>query len=51
MNHFIEDPQIEEAISFGFYDDEETQREIESFYDEEYDDLAAGLPLDSTHDF
>jgi hypothetical protein len=51
MNHFIQDSQIEESISFGFYDDEETQREIESFYDEEYDDLAAGLPLDSSNDF
>jgi len=51
MNHFIEDPQIEEAISFGFYDDEETLREVEAFYDAEYDDLAAGLPLDSSHDF
>ena len=51
MNHFTDDIQIEEAISFGFYDDEETQREIESYYDSEYDDLAAGIPLDSTHDF
>jgi hypothetical protein len=51
MNHFTDDIQIEEAISFGFYDDEETQREIESYYDEEYDDLTAGIPLDSTNDF
>ena len=47
MNYFTDDIQIEEATSFGFYDDEETQREIESYYDEEYDDLAAGIPQDS----
>ena len=47
MNPFIDDSQIEELNNFGFYDDEETKFEIEEFYD----DLAAGLPLDSSNDF
>lgn len=47
MNPFTDDSQIEDLIEFGFYDDEETKREIEEFYD----DLAAGLPIDSPNDF
>jgi hypothetical protein len=40
------DPQIEELMESGFYDDEETKQVIE-----DYDDLSFGLPLESTNDF
>jgi hypothetical protein len=47
MDYFATDPQIEELTDFGFHDDEETKQEVEDYYD----DLAFGLPFDSTNDF
>ena len=46
MNHYLDDPQIDEFIPYD-WDDEETRHEINEYYD----DLAAGLPLESHHDF
>jgi hypothetical protein len=46
MNHYLDTPQIDEFIPID-WDDEETRNEIEEYYD----DLAAGLPLDSANDF
>lgn len=47
MNHFLDDQQIEELNAFDFFDDEETKREINDFYD----DLSEGLPLNINYDF
>ena len=47
MDCFTTDPQIEELFEFDSYDDEGTKQMIEDYYD----DLAFGLPLDSTNDF
>jgi hypothetical protein len=38
MDYFTTDPQIEELMEFGFYDDETTKFEVEDYYD--YDDLS-----------
>lgn len=52
MNPFNTDLQIEELTEFGFYDDEETLRQVNEYYDEDYyDDLAAGIPFNSSNDF
>lgn len=45
--NFLDNPQIEELDAFGLFDDEETLREINEYYD----DLAEGLPLNSSNDF
>lgn len=34
MDYFTTDPQIEELMEFGFYDDEETLQIVEDFYDD-----------------
>jgi hypothetical protein len=47
MNPFLDTPQIEELLDFGIFDDEFTKIEVEDYYD----DLAAGLPLDSSYEF
>jgi hypothetical protein len=49
MDYFATDPQIEELMEFGFYDDETTKFEVEDYYD--YDDLAAGIDFNNTNDF
>ena len=49
MDYFTTDPQIEELMEFGFYDDETTKFEVEDYYD--YDDLAAGIDFNNTNDF
>lgn len=46
MDRYLDTPQIDEFIPLD-WDDEETRYEVEEFYD----DLAAGLPLDSANDF
>jgi len=47
MNPFLDTPQIEELIEFNYWDDEETKIEVEDYYD----DLASGIPFDSSYDF
>jgi cellulase/cellobiase CelA1 len=46
MDPFVAEQQIEEVIPYD-WDDEETKFEVEDYYD----DLAAGLPLDSSYEF
>lgn len=38
MDPFATDPQIEELMEFGFFDDETTKFEVEDYYD--YDDAS-----------
>jgi hypothetical protein len=47
MDHYLDDPQVEELNGFDFWDDEETKQIVEDYYD----DLSQGLDLNSTHDF
>ena len=47
MNPFLDTPQIEELTEFNYWDDEETKFEVEDYYD----DLASGIPFDSSYDF
>lgn len=49
MDYFTTDPQIEELMDFGFFDDEETKQIVEDYYD--YDDLSAGIDFSNTNDF
>lgn len=49
MNPFLDAPQIEELMEFGFYDDEETKFQVEDYYD--YDDLSVGIDFSNTNDF
>ena len=49
MDPFIDEPQIEELMEFGFFDDETTKFEVEEHYD--YDDLSAGIDFSNTNDF
>jgi hypothetical protein len=46
MDPFLYEQQIDEMIPFD-WDDEETRFEVEDYYD----DLAFGLPFDSSNDF
>ena len=46
MNHYLDDPQIDELIPFD-WDDEETKFEVEDYYD----DLTAGIDFSNTNDF
>ena len=46
MDPFLYKQQIDEMIPFD-WDDEETRFEVE----DHYDDLAFGLPFDSSNDF
>jgi hypothetical protein len=48
MDPFLDELQIEEMNPFFDWDDEETKFQVEDYY---YDDLASGLPLDSSNDF
>jgi hypothetical protein len=48
MTAYTETPQIEESYGFDFLEDDEIAKAETEMY---YDDLAEGLPLDSSYEF